>query len=250
MIRRAASRFGVMADVHANLQALETVLDFFATEGVEEIWCLGDVVGYGGDAGACLELVRERCAGTVRGNHDAAVVEPRFRDGFNPHAREAIERQAGQLGSAARDWLAGLPPVIELEDVVLLHGGAADPDGFAYVLGAVDAARELAAFDARWGFCGHTHVPAAWASDPDGSVRSLPTAAGELEVEPPARYLLNPGAVGQPRDGDRRAACAIFDRPEARLRIVRLEYDVAGAQAAIRRARMPEFEATRLAEGR
>lgn len=250
MIRGTASRFGVMADVHANLQALRTVLDFFDSERVEEVWCLGDVVGYGGDPEACLELVRERCAGTVRGNHDAAVVEPLLRESFNPHARAAIERQAELLGSEARDWLSGLPPLIELDDVVLLHGSALDPDAFPYVLGRWDAARELAAIHARWGFYGHTHVPAAWWRDPDGQTRRLPLENPDLDLDIPGRYLVNPGAVGQPRDGDPRAACAVFERDPARLRIVRLDYDVPAAQAAIRRAGMPPIEAARLAEGR
>jgi predicted phosphodiesterase len=248
---RTASRFGLIADVHANFQALETVLSFLEAERVEEIWCLGDVVGYGGDPAACVEIVRERCAGTVRGNHDAAAVEPRLRETLNPHARAAIERQAGLLDRDALDWLAALPPLIELDDVVLLHGSVADPSGFPYVFGRWDALRELEALPARWGFYGHTHVPAAWRMDARGHVEevALRGSPAETPLDLPGRYLVNPGAVGQPRDGDPRAACAVFDRGSARFLLVRLAYDVSAAQAAVRRAGMPPIEATRLALG-
>ena len=252
MIRRTASRFGLVADVHANLQALEAVLAHLEAERVDEIWCLGDVVGYGGDPAACVALVRERCAGTVRGNHDAAAVDARLREGFNPHARAAIELQAELLDAETRAWLAGLPPLIELDDVVLLHGSVADPDAFPYVLGAWDADRELEALTARWGFYGHTHVPAGWRKAPDRPApeRIEIPASGAVRLDGSGRYLVNPGAVGQPRDGDPRAACAVFDREDARLWIARLPYDIPGAQAAIRRAGMPAIEAARLVDGR
>lgn len=252
MIGSTASRFGLIADVHSNLQALEAVMRYLDAEKVEEIWCLGDVVGYGGDPSACIAIVRERCAGTVRGNHDAAAVEPGLRDAFNPHARAAIEAQAALLDADERAWLAALPAVIDLEDVALLHGSIVDPDGYGYVFGAGDARRELEALSARWGFYGHTHVPDAWRMDPNGRTERvlLPVAPAELALGLPGRYLVNPGAVGQPRDGDPRASCAIFDRSSALLRRAALAYDITAAQSAIRRAGMPEVEAVRLELGR
>jgi predicted phosphodiesterase len=252
VIRRTASRFGLLADVHANLQALEAVLRFLDSQGIEEIWCLGDVVGYGGDPAACVEIVRERCAGTVRGNHDAATVQPALREAFNPHARAAIERQARLLDEETLRWLSELPPLIELDEVMLLHGSVVDPDGFPYVLGMWDAVRELEALPGRWGFYGHTHVPAVWHMDLESRVEevSLSESASGLPLDGPGRYLINPGAVGQPRDGDARAACAIFDRGSALFHLARLDYDVAAAQAAIHRAGMPPIEAERLGRGR
>jgi predicted phosphodiesterase len=251
VIRRTASRFGLIADVHANLHALNAVLAALAEEGIEEIWCLGDVVGYGGDPEACVAIVRERCAGTVRGNHDAAAVETSLRAGFNPHARVAIERQAAILSRDALAWLGALPAVLELDEVVLLHGSFTDPDGFPYVMGSRDAARELAQLPGRWGFYGHTHVPALWWRNNEGNVEDLlpSDAAGAAELVRPGVYLINPGAVGQPRDGDRRAACAIFERESARLRFLRVDYDVAAAQSSILTAGMPRIEADRLERG-
>ncbi|HEY7472731.1 MAG TPA: metallophosphoesterase family protein [Gemmatimonadota bacterium] len=252
MIGRAASRFGLIADVHSNLQALEVVLRYLDAERVGEIWCLGDVVGYGGDPSACVAMVRERCAGTVRGNHDAAAVEPGLRESFNPHARAAIESQAALLRADELSWLAGLPAVIDLGDVLLLHGSVVDPDGYGYVFGPADARRELVGLSARWGFYGHTHVPDAWRMDPEGRVErvSMPNPPAELALDRSGRYLVNPGAVGQPRDGDPRASCAIFDRGSGRLRRASLDYDIPAAQSAIRRAGMPEVEAVRLELGR
>lgn len=248
MIRRTASRFGLVADVHANLHALNAVLAALAEEGIEEIWCLGDVVGYGGDPEECVAIVRERCAGTVRGNHDAAAVVSALRSGFNPHARAAIERQADLLSRGALEWLAGLPAVLDLEDVAFLHASIVDPDGFPYVTSGREAAPELAALSGRLGFYGHTHVPVLWWMDADGRVVDLlPDAGGAVDLDRPGGYLVNPGAVGQPRDGDPRAAFAIFDG--GRLRFLRVAYDIAGAQASILRAGMPRIEADRLERG-
>lgn len=245
------SRYGLIADVHSNLQALETALEWLDGQSVDGVWCLGDVVGYGGDPAACVERVRERCAGTVVGNHDAAVVEPALRQWFNPHAREAIERQAELLEEDARAWLAALPHTIELDRVALTHSGFADPEAFDYVTGPWEAERELRASPARWGFFAHTHVPAAFHRSADGTVRALALSeADDVPLDEGGSYLLNPGSVGQPRDGDPRAACAVFDATTGTCRWTRLEYDLQAAQAAIRRSGMPEFEARRLARGR
>jgi diadenosine tetraphosphatase ApaH/serine/threonine PP2A family protein phosphatase len=244
------SRYGIIADVHANLPALEAVLAWLDGERVEAIWCLGDVVGYGGDPSACVEIVRARCAGTVRGNHDVAAIDPRLRAWFNPHARAAIERQAELLSEEDRAWIAALPATLDAPGAALTHSGFADPDAFDYVLAPRHAAVELGAQPGTVGFYGHTHVPARWRRAPGGEVERMPLPEdASVSLSGPDRWLVNPGAVGQPRDGDPRAACAIFDSREGSLRYRRLEYDVGAAQAAIHRAKMPAFEAARLAHG-
>ena len=199
--------------MHANLHALNAVLAALEKEGIEEIWCLGDVVGYGGDPEACVAIVRERCAGTVRGNHDAAAVEAALRASFNPHARAAIERQADLLTRDALEWLGGLPAVIELDDVVLLHAGYRDPERFPYVLESRDAARELAALKAGGGSTATPTCRRIWWMDANGRVedsrgwrrarlRSIARAATWSIL---ARW--DSRATADPR-----AACAIFDR--------------------------------------
>jgi len=245
----SSTRYGIIADVHANLQALETVFAFFDEEGVEDVWCLGDVVGYGGDPSACVAIVRERCLGTVRGNHDLAAVDARLRAWFNPHARAAIERQAELLSEDERAWIRSLPATLEAPGAALTHSGFADPDAFDYVHGPRHAEVELAAQPAAIGFYGHTHVPALWHGAGRGAERALLSEGGSVRLAGAGKWLVNPGAVGQPRDGDPRAACAIFDSGDATLRYVRLAYDVAAAQDAIAGAGMPAFEAERLAHG-
>lgn len=253
-MRDSDSRFGLVADVHSNFQALEATLQWLDERGVETVYCLGDVVGYGGDPAACVARVRERCASTVRGNHDVAVVDPGLRSWFNPHARAAIERQAELLGEREREWLSSLPTTVDLDEagVALTHSGFADPEAFEYVTSAGHARVEIAALEdrgRRWGFYAHTHVPAGYRRAPDGVETLTLPATGELPLDEEGPYLVNPGAVGQPRDRDPRAGCAIFEVPAGRLELVRLEYDVRSAQRAIRESGMPDFEAERLAVG-
>lgn len=162
--------------------------------------------------------------------------------------------------SGDRAWLAAMPAVIELEEITLGHSGFADPGAYGYVTNAREASAEIAAFRTRWGFIGHTHVPAIWRQTPGGAVKSVSsgaalgrgtraTVSATISLKPAGRYLINPGSVGQPRDRDPRAACAILDLREGTLEQIRIPYDVASAQDAIRRRGLPLFEAARLARG-
>jgi predicted phosphodiesterase len=248
---------GILADVHANLQALEAVLAWLGSRGVEDLVCLGDVVGYGGDPERCVEIVRERCSVTVRGNHDHAVFDPAVRKDFNDHARQAVERHAEILGVDQVAWLRSLAEVASREELALGHASFIDPTAYPYITDASQAAAEIEAMPVRIGFIGHTHVPAifraAEASEPEHapSWGGTPGAAGELSVrlEGPHRFLVNPGSVGQPRDRDPRAACAAFDTDDEILVLARIPYDILAAQRTIVDRGMPAFEASRLAYG-
>ena len=251
---------GILADVHANLQALEAVLAWLDARGVDDVVCLGDVVGYGGDPERCVELVRERCSVTVRGNHDHAVFDPGLRRDFNEHARRAVERHAEILDEAEVAWLRSLPEVATKEGLVLGHAGFADPGAYGYVTEPAQATVELEAMPGRIGFIGHTHVPAIfWAAEDGEAERAVPASwadappvdSGEVSVrlEKPYRFLVNPGSIGQPRDRDPRAACAAFETDEDVLFLARIPYDVPAAQQAIVGRGMPAFEASRLAYG-
>ncbi len=253
-------RIGILADVHANLEALEPVLAWLDGQDVQEIVCLGDVVGYGGDPERCIEIVRARCSVTVRGNHDHAVFEPALRREFNDHARRAVERHAEILGAEDRDWLASLPPVASRDSLALGHAGFADPERYPYVTDPARAAVELAAMSGAVGFIGHTHVPAIFRASADGAVEWVRVTHGKernrhdmgevrVRLGGPERYLVNPGSVGQPRDRDPRAACAVYDADETMLILARISYDIPRAQEAIVERGLPAFEASRLALG-
>ena len=253
-------RIGILADVHANLQALETALSWLDAQDVDEIVCLGDVVGYGGDPEQCIGIVRARCSVTVRGNHDHAVLEPALRTEFNDHARRAVERHAEILDDEERAWLASLPVVASRDAVDLGHAGFADPAAYPYVTDPARAAVEIEAMSSDVGFIGHTHVPAIFRASREGSVERAVPARGEergrdavdqvsVRLEGPWRYLVNPGSVGQPRDRDPRAACAVYDTDEGVLTLARIRYDVAAAQESIAGRGLPDFEASRLALG-
>ena len=258
MTERRPARYGVVADVHANLQALTRAVQYLDDARVDAIYCLGDVVGYGGDPEDCIRIIRERCAGTVRGNHDHAVVDPSLRGWFNEHARQAIERQAELLGQPELAWLAELPSTIDLDGVTLGHSGFVNPGRYRYISDEADALVEFEALATRYGLVGHTHVPAVFAQTADGEINRVDVEGGEdaaavdkceVPLGPYCRTIINPGAVGQPRDRDPRAACAVLDLGSDTVRMVRLEYDIAAAQDAIGRRGLPRFEAARLAMG-
>ena len=255
-------RVGLLSDVHANLQALRTVLRRLEQERVDRLVCLGDIVGYGGDPEACVEIVRERASTCVIGNHDAAAVHPAVRRTFNAAAREAIEAHAAWLDASAVAFLAALPGDARLEDpsgqdLYLIHGTPGESYRFTYLTELVEAREAFEAFSERFGAVGHTHVPAVYERDRGSGGRArergLPAAAdggAELAFARETRVLLNPGSVGQPRDGDPRAACMVLNLEAGEVRYLRLDYDVAAAQAAIRRRGLPEWLARRLSVGR
>jgi predicted phosphodiesterase len=254
-------RLGLLSDVHANLQALEAVLRRLDETAVDRCVCLGDVVGYGGDPQACLELVVQRADICLMGNHDLAVLEPAVRLGFNPLARAAIEAHARWLDADGLHALQTFAMAETLEadgGVFLIHGTPGETEPFTYLVGPAAAGRALGAIDERFAAVGHTHVPALYALAP-GEARAVEltwraTAGGgppgERTLPDGARAVLNPGSVGQPRDGDPRASFAVLDTRRGAVRQHRVDYDLAGAQAAIRRRGLPEALAARLAVGR
>jgi predicted phosphodiesterase len=263
-------RIGLISDVHGNLPALRTTLERLDRERLDRLVCLGDVVGYGGDPEACLELVRARSETVVMGNHDAAAAHPWARSTFQSYARTAIEAHAAWLGAEALEFLAGLPGAVHTGNgggrgVFLIHGTPGETYPFTYLTSAAEAGPALASFRERFAAVGHTHVPAVFeapigSSRPrardlraagDGKIGAVEEdAAVDLPLGSETRAILNPGSVGQPRDGDPRASCMILDLDAGVVRWLRLVYDVPAAQAAIRRRGLPEVLAARLAVGR
>ena len=243
-------RYLVLSDIHANLEALDTVLD--AAGAVDHVLALGDFIGYGADPNAVIARIRALPAVTViRGNHDKVGVGLESSEGFNYLARHAIAWTASALSTESRDWVAALPqgPLGVSAEVEICHGAPFDED--VYVFDDLDAMRALRASSHPLCLFGHTHVPTAFRLET--SLRVIGPPRGErftIKLDGPGKYLVNCGAVGQPRDGDPRAAFGLLDTDAHVLEIRRVAYNVAAAQAKIIAAGLPEVLGQRLAAGR
>jgi diadenosine tetraphosphatase ApaH/serine/threonine PP2A family protein phosphatase len=238
-------RVAVLSDIHSNLVALDAVLAHAGP--VDALWHLGDIVGYGPDPDGVVGRLAERAAVGVRGNHDAAAIGGPEIDWFNPEARAAIEWTRRAMSDATRSWLAALPERRVLEGITLVHGSPRDPIR-EYISDRFVAEDNLAVLESRQALHGHTHVPVAWLEG--GSRVSLLRVDDGSSLElGRTRVLLNPGSVGQPRDGDPRAAYLVLDTDAGRVMWHRVPYEIAPVQAAIRAAGLPPRLADRLAVG-
>ncbi len=248
----------LLSDIHANLQALHAVLEHAPAH--DAVWNLGDIVGYGANPNEVIERVRSLGPTFVRGNHDRACCGATDIDGFNPVAARAARWTQCVLSAEHIAWLRHLPagPVHPLEQpdaARCVHGSLLDED--EYILCARDAMHSLALPGAAINFFGHTHLQGGFATDGEQWYRLAPdyetrdaAETWELQLSSGARYMLNPGSVGQPRDGDWRAACAVYDTERRTLLFCRMPYDVRAAQENILRAGLPDRLASRLRDGR
>jgi len=246
-------RYLVLSDIHANLEALEAVLDASAGAQCDRVLLLGDLVGYGADPNAVIDRVRAiPDIVVIRGNHDKVAAGVESVEGFNHMARLAIAWTADALTPGNHDYLVELTAgPIAIDDVVeICHGTPFDED--VYVFDDLDALRSIRASRRPVCLYGHTHVPAAFQLQGD-ELQLIGPPRGErfrLALDEDGRYLVNCGSVGQPRDGDWRAAYAILDTDARSVTIFRVEYDLATAQAKILDAGLPDILAQRLGMGR
>ena len=246
-------RYLVLTDIHANLEALDVCLADAARHGYDQTLVLGDLVGYGPDPNAVVERVQALApVALIRGNHDKVACGLEQPDGFNAVARRAAIWTLENLTPEHRTWLAALPtgPVIVDDMIQICHGSPFDED--AYLFDELDAVRALKVSQRPLCLFGHTHYPVTFALT-DGRVDTIggPHALdGPLLVQEGSKYLLNPGAVGQPRDGDPRAAYAIADTMARRVDLFRVSYPIESTQAKIMDAGLPEVLAQRLSVGR
>jgi diadenosine tetraphosphatase ApaH/serine/threonine PP2A family protein phosphatase len=246
-------RYLVISDIHANLEAFETVLAEAKPIGYDKVLLLGDLVGYGADPNAICERVREmKPDALIRGNHDKVGSGVESPEGFNAVARNAIRWTFETLTKENREWLAALPagPMIVDDTIEICHGTPFDED--AYVFDDLDALRAMHA--ARRPLClfGHTHVQVGHylSRDQFGLATADDHRPLSIPMDASNRYLVNPGSVGQPRDGDPRAGFAIVDIAAKEVTIHRVEYPISKAQARILEEGLPDVLAQRLALGR
>jgi len=239
-------RIALFGDIHANWEALEAVLADAMSQGVSDYVCLGDVIGYNADPAACLEKIREMGCPTVKGNHDEVASGNHSLDNMNPTAASALQWTRDQLSQDQRSWLAKLRMVRQVEDFTVVHSTLDQPAAWNYVTNRFDAMASFSYQFTRVCFHGHTHVPRVYIK----SDRVLEVEPEVVEVEPDAKYFINAGSVGQPRDGDWRACYVIYDLEARLLRFRRVEYDIATTQRKILAAGLPGSLADRIAEGR
>lgn len=240
-------RVAVISDIHSNLPALEAVLADVDGEGPDEIWCLGDIVGYGPHPNECVDLTRERATLSLCGNHDLAVLGAIDVSDFTGDAGAAARWTTGALGEPQAAWLRELSPSAERDGAELYHGSPRDAV-WDYVLSEQVALISILETTAPVVLVGHSHVALGLGWDgielsgglaPEGTAIDLSTG----------RWLLNPGSVGQPRDGDPRAAWLLIDLAAGRAAFRRVSYPIRETQAAIREHGLPDTLAARLAQG-
>ncbi len=242
-------RYAILSDVHGNLEALEVVLADILARSPEGIVCLGDFVGYGPDPNECVETLRPHLVGAVAGNHDLAALGEVDIATFNSFAQAAILWTRDQLTVPVRAYLEGLPRQIVPNGFVAVHGSVRDPVE-EYILDPATAAANFQAADFHLCVVGHSHVPAVFVAE-EGRVSGVPLPPDRpLHLDEGRRYIVNVGSVGQPRDGDPRAAYLWYDGAAQVASLIRLEYPLEVTQTKMMKAGLPSMLAERLAVGR
>jgi len=242
-------RYAIIADIHANLAAFTAVLDDIKRRGgVEEMWCLGDVVGYGPDPQQCIELLRQHNHVCVAGNHDWAAIGKISTSDFNPEAAAACHWTAQQLSPGDIEYLGSLPLVTQKDDFTLAHGSPREPI-WEYLLSTSSAKENFAYFQSQFCLVGHSHVPLVFEYN-EAEACSLSEFPADTEVTlAKNRLIINPGGVGQPRDGDPRASYAVYDSETRTVNHYRIPYDIEATQVRMMEYRLPMRLVTRLSYG-
>jgi len=244
-------RCAIISDIHSNYEALTAVLSDILQKGIKEIYCLGDVVGYGAEPGKCLQEVRKYTDKIVAGNHDHGAIGLLDLSGFNLNARNAAEWTGRKLTADEKATLKELPLAMEStrkdNDFIMVHSTPNHPENWNYILSLDEAEYQFEKFTERLCFVGHSHQPMFWECDSNGKC----CVAGKeyVHLEKDRRYIINVGSVGQPRDGDPRASYAIYDLERMEVAIRRVEYDVRSAQEKIIKSGLPARLAERLSVG-
>jgi predicted phosphodiesterase len=245
-------RYLILSDIHANLEALNAVLEQSAG-GWDHALCCGDLVGYGADPNLVVEWVRANCPTVVRGNHDRASTGMDDLEWFNPVARAAAVWTLQALTTENADYIRALPRgPLSVDGFEVVHGSPFDED--EYVIAAGEAGNAFGYLESRLAFFGHTHVQGGFIWNQSRVETILRPSSGSdyefLDIDPECAYLINPGSVGQPRDGDPRAGYVIYDSEDRRVKYCRVVYDVATAQKKIHDVGLPPILADRLSVGR
>lgn len=239
-------RYGIISDIHGNLEALETVLEALSEEEIDEYICGGDIVGYGADPSPCIDITRRLNPLTVCGNHDWATCGFFDIEYFNSMARQAVIWTRQVLSSAELDYLKTLSLTHDTKRFTLVHGSLDCPEQFGYILSAGGAHSTMRRSKTPLCFIGHSHVAGIFLWDGD---QIEYTTKPRMEIKEDNKYVVNVGSVGQPRDGDSRASYAIYDDERGTVEIKRISYNIKKAQDKILKANLPPMLAYRLSNG-
>ena len=238
-------RYAILGDVHGNWEALSTVLEHAAAQGVTRYACIGDVVGYNAEPVRCLERLRELDCVTVLGNHDQYCSRDGQLSGLSPVAAEAVVWTRRQIDDGHREYLSGLPVKLSVDGFTLVHNTLRPRDEWDYTFNVGDAERSFSRQTDQLCLHGHTHVPVAFRKRDRVTLGMY----RRLRIAPDTQYFVNVGSVGQPRDRDPRAAYVLYDTDRQEIELRRLQYDLRATQQKIARAGLPDWLATRLAFG-
>lgn len=239
-------RLAIFSDIHGNLEALDAVLANARERRCTEFACLGDIVGYNANPRECLARIRELACPVVKGNHDEEASLSTSAEHFNELAERAIQWTRDTLTEQDKEWLRALPLQARVHDFTIVHATLDSPGQWGYVFNNLDAVASFTYQRTPVCFFGHTHVPAVFVRDE--GVRQQ--RKEHIRIEPGKKYFINAGSVGQPRDGNWRAAYCIYDLANNLVEMVRVKYDVATAQEKIVKAGLPELLAERITIGR
>ena len=231
-------RIAIISDIHSNLEALTRALQDLDQRSIDRIVCLGDIVGYGANPRECLRIVRERTGDIIMGNHDEAAFDPYVGSTFNSYARDALRWTREQLTTDEKQFLRSLPMCQSFENILFVHATPRYPEEWGYIFSSLEARSFAGSFSERICFVGHSHVPFVYSMDP--LVR---------EYHPGHRFIINPGSIGQPRDGDPRLSYGILDSVAGSYENIRLEYDIQSAAGKITANKLPTRLAQRLFMG-
>jgi predicted phosphodiesterase len=241
-------RYGIISDIHSNLDALNAVLNSIKNQGIDKLICLGDIVGYGPEPNECVENIKSNADLTLAGNHDFAVLDKTDITKFNRHAKSAIQWTKKHLSDTSREFLQSLSLIEEVENFVFVHATPDIPIQWKYILSLYDAYLIFLSFEETICFFGHTHVPSIFVKNQNGHVDFR--MVSNITINPENQYLINVGSVGQPRDRDPRAAYAVFDTTSMIYDLYRIEYDIKSTQSKMKNANLDRFLIYRLQDGR
>jgi diadenosine tetraphosphatase ApaH/serine/threonine PP2A family protein phosphatase len=242
-------RYAIIADIHANLAAFTAVLDDIERKGgVGEMWCLGDVIGYGPDPHQCIERLCQHKHVCVAGNHDLAAIGKIDTSNFNPDAAAACHWTSQQLTPEDMQYLDSLPLVVQRDDFTLVHGSPRDPI-WEYLLSTSSAEQNFAYFQSQFCLVGHSHVPLVFEYGETGACLVSELTADTILKLAKNRLIINPGGVGQPRDGNPKASYAIYDSEARSVTLYRIPYDIRATQERMVKQRLPMRLVVRLSYG-